>query len=285
MPANRSRTYRWRESLEQVRARNGTLEMAIDTRDQSDTGVESKSLIWRVRVLDVADVSITVESPRAFGESMRFEPGTSIIVAMTIGQNRWMFKTHMIERDHRFPDAVKLSSPEKVERCSRRNFYRVATAHFNPAPVEIWPLIDPASVVSAEVANRAMIQQSISTHATVEIADPDASYVLPEVGPKFAATLVNVGGGGAGLLIDRDQAGSIVQSKLFWTRIDLTPHIPVPLGITARVVHTHLDSSQNLYAGMNFDFTYNPSHKDFVIEQITRYTRLIQSAGNLKEAG
>ena len=285
MPAKRSRTYRWRDSLDQVRARNGTLEMAIDTNDQPDAAVESKSLIWRVRVLDVTDVSITVESPRAFGESMRFEPGTSIVVAMTIGQNRWMFKTHMIEQDHRFPDAVKLSSPEKVERCSRRNFYRVATAYFNPAPVEVWPLIDPASVVSAEVANRAMIQQSINTNESVEIGDLDAPYVLPEVGPKFAATLVNVGGGGAGLLVDRDQAGSIALSKLFWTRIDLTPHIPSPLGITARVVHTHLDSSQNLYAGMNFDFTYNPSHKDFVIEQITRYTKLIQRTSNLREAG
>lgn len=284
MPANRSRTYRWRDSLEQVRARNGTLELAIDTGDQPDAA-PGKSLIWRVRVLDVTDESITVETPRAFGESMRFEPGTTIIVAMTIGQNRWMFRTQMIERDERFPDAAKLSSPSKVERCSRRSFYRVATAHFNPAPVEVWPLLDPASVVSAEVANRAMIQQSISAQTSVESDDLDTPYILPEVGPKFSATLVNVGGGGAGLLVDREQAGSIEQSRLFWTRIDLTPQIPAPLGITARVVHTHLDSSQNVYAGMNFDFAYNPSHKDFVIEQISRYTKLIQRAGDFKQAG
>ena len=285
MPANRSRTLRWRGCLEQLRARRGALEIAIDTNREPNATESGKSLIWRVRLVDVSDDVIVVESPRAFGQSIPFEPGAALVVAMTTGQNRWMFRTQVIGPDPRIPDAIRLRSPEKVERCSRRSFYRVSTAQLNPAPVECWPLLDPASAVSAEVANRAMIQQAIAENRPCQGVDQDGPYLLPEVGPKFVAKLVNIGGGGAGLLINAADARAIGRAPLFWIRIDLTPEIPVPLGLTARVVHTHLDSAQNLYAGMTFDFSYNTAHKDFVISQIARYTRLVQHIGDLKRAG
>ena len=61
-------------------------------------------------------------------------------------------------------------------------------------------------------------------------------------------------------------------------RRNLTPHIKAPIAITARVVHTHLDSSQNLYAGVAFDFAFNPSHRDFVVDQVTRYVSRVQAS-------
>lgn len=285
MPANRSRTLRWRSCLEQLRARRGALEIAIDTNRDPNATESGKSLIWRVRLVDVSDEAIVVESPRAFGQSISFDPGAALVVAMTIGQNRWMFRTEVIDPDPRIPDAIRLRSPEKVERCSRRSFYRVSTAQLNPAPVECWPLLDPASAVAAEVANRAMIQQAISEDNQCEGIDQDAFCVLPEVGPKFSAQLVNIGGGGAGLLISAADSSAIGRAPLLWMRIDLTPEIPIPLGLTARVVHTHLDSAQNLYAGMTFDFSYNTGHRDFIISQIARYTHLVQHTGKLKKAG
>ncbi len=33
---------------------------------------------------------------------------------------------------------------------------------------------------------------------------------------------------------------------------------PAANAVTARVAHTHIDSAQNLYAGMAFDFSHNP---------------------------
>ena len=50
-----------------------------------------------------------------------------------------------------------------------------------------------------------------------------------------------------------------------------------PIAITARLAHTHIDSGQNLYAGMAFEFHFNPAHKQFVVEQICRYVTVLQS--------
>ena len=47
-------------------------------------------------------------------------------------------------------------------------------------------------------------------------------------------------------------------------------------GFTARLVHTHVDSTQSLYAGMAFEWSFNPAHRDFVIEQICRCVAMIQ---------
>ena len=109
--------------------------------------------------------------------------------------------------------------------------------------------------------------------ASEDLAEP---IVLPEVGPKFSARLVNVGGGGAGLVLDRSESAANERARLFWLRINLTPQIPAPIAVTARMVHTHLDSAQNLYAGMAFDFGFNPSHRQFVVEQICGYVTALQ---------
>ena len=53
---------------------------------------------------------------------------------------------------------------------------------------------------------------------------------------------------------------------------------------TGKVIHTHMDSSQHLYAGLAFDFTFNPGHQQFVVEQICRYIAL-QQRQQMKKAG
>jgi hypothetical protein len=47
---------------------------------------------------------------------------------------------------------------------------------------------------------------------------------------------------------------------------------------TGKLVHTHMESTHDLYAGMAFDFTFNPAHERFVIDQICRYIALQQGA-------
>jgi hypothetical protein len=110
------------------------------------------------------------------------------------------------------------------------------------------------------------------------------ALTLPEVGPKFGALLMNVGGGGAGLLIDKADAPATERARLFWMRVNLTPIIPAPLGMTGRLVHTHIDSAQNLYAGMAFEWAFHPSHRDFVIDQIMGYAAALQKRALLKSA-
>src|SRR5690606_35522327 len=103
------------------------------------------------------------------------------------------------------------------------------------------------------------------------------SILLPDVGALFEARLVNISGGGLGLVVSRDNAAAVSQRPFLWLRFDLRPHIPHPIAVTARVAHTHLDSSQNLYAGLAFDFTHNPEHRQFVVDLLEEYARRLQA--------
>jgi hypothetical protein len=102
--------------------------------------------------------------------------------------------------------------------------------------------------------------------------------VLPEVGPRFPAKLLNLGGGGAGLLVKSADSQPLFHHRIFWLRIGLPPELHAPICATAKAVHTHMGPTQDYYAGMAFDFTFNPAHQDFVVEQIARYVALQQRA-------
>jgi hypothetical protein len=104
---------------------------------------------------------------------------------------------------------------------------------------------------------------------------PD-ELALPVVGPKFVARLMNVGGGGLGLIVDKSETSAASRAKLVWLRVHLEPVIALPLGLTAKIVHTHIDSTQSLYAGLAFEFAFHQSHREFVVEQIERYIARLQ---------
>jgi hypothetical protein len=92
--------------------------------------------------------------------------------------------------------------------------------------------------------------------------------LLPTIGPGFGATLVNLGGGGLGILVEPADAAALSRHRLFWIRFTLGDVMPVPVCCAARVVHTHMDSSHRIYAGVSFDFDFNPAHQRVVAEQI-----------------
>jgi hypothetical protein len=118
----------------------------------------------------------------------------------------------------------------------------------------------------------------------------DEQSLMPEVGPSFAGTLLNIGGGGVGLRISPDDSQILNRHKTFWMRIALMPAQGVdpasfsPICATGKLVHTHMESSHDTYAGMAFDFTFNPAHQKFVVDQICRYVAYQQKA-QLQKAG
>lgn len=266
MPANRSRTERWRDCLHQIYQRNGGLEFSFDT-----TGAAhlqgGPDLIWRVRILKLTDSEIVVERPAALGQSLPLEVNVALTGVMAIGQNRWMFRTRVLGLDAR-AGTMRVAMPATVERCRRREFFRVSTMELNPVNVTCWPLLNPVSVIAAEVANKAAITDAENGRMHIGASSPE---MLPDVAPPFQAKLVNIGGGGVGLLVGKSEAHSVDTSRLVWLRLDLTPEVPLPIGMTARLVHSHLDSEQNLYLGGAFEFSFHAAHREFVVSQITRY--------------
>lgn len=284
MPANRSRTENWKQSLRQVFERRGALEIAF--KQSHPDGAAGADLLFRVRILDLNDNDMVLESPAAVGRSMPIGAGVEVVGSMTIGQNRWLFQTrtlgHRIVRQPIGPETAGLvvSLPENVERCPRRQHFRISTAELRLPTVECWPLIDPASVVAAENANRLQIQDTFAARTTPAAHPaPLSSFMLPEVGPQFPAQLLNISGGGLGLLVSPEHAPALQRQPFVWMRVDLQPGVPLPLAITARRVHTHLDAMQNLYAGFAFEFAFNPAHQAFVTDVLSRYVDALQRQG------
>lgn len=277
MPASRSRTERWRDCLQQIYERNGGIEVSI-ARPAAVDGESSAGpdLVWRVRILHLDDSEMLVERPTAMGQSMPFSVGAELVGVMAVGQNRWMFSTRVLKPDENQQVGMRLSLPEKVERCRRRDFFRVSTVELHLPKVTCWPLLDPMSVIPAEVANRAMIME-LQSGAPDRMSLVKPAEVLPEVGPPFTARLMNIGGGGVGLHIAKEDANAAERCRLAWLRIDLTPQLAAPIAMTAKFVHSHIDSEQNLYVGGAFDFSFHAAHKDFIVGQITRYVAAMES--------
>lgn len=276
MPASRSRTERWRDSLWKIYERRGGLEFALNP-DDAESPV--KDLVWRVRLLGLTDDEIHIELPGALGRSFAIDHGSSLVGIMSVGQNRWMFHTTVLgsfevnSRGGSIP-ALRLAMPERVERCQRRTFDRISSAQISLPTVQAWALRDARSAIPAEVASRVRLLDAHDADLTGGSSFADA--LLPDVGASFPAQLANVGGGGVGLIIDQSDAGPLDTAPMFWLRVDLSPVLPAPLALTARLAHTHVDSQQRVYAGMAFEFAHNPSHRQFVIDQIDGYLGAVQ---------
>ena len=283
MPASRSRTTEWRRSLEQLRDRGGAIEIAVahdptagvptlgEVTELDAGNPVSADLVWRVRVLDLTADELSVDLPFALGRAVELPEGTALIGAIAIGQNRWMFRTTVrgawtssgsFPRNHR---GIRLELPTQVERCLRRAT-RVSLAEIKLPKIEMWPLLDPRSALVAERASQLAVEAMLSGGPAV----PPSEDLLPMVGPRFLATLVNLGGGGLGVLVESGDSAALARHRNFWVRFTLGAITPIPVSACARVVHTHIDSSHRVYAGISFSFEFNPNYQRVVGEQIVR---------------
>jgi hypothetical protein len=288
LPASRSRTNEWKRSLQQVFDRGGAIEFAIarpdasaDTDDPHDhaSGID---LVWRVKVLKLTENEMIVEAPMALGRQIEIEPKIELVASIAIGQNRWMFRTRNLGTDNetsqksRSHRSLRLALPENVRRCQRRA-PRYDTRDMKLPEVEVWPLLDPKTVIPAEHAV-AIAWDGCKSGSVPEGDILGNDIVMPSIGPRFTATLMNLGGGGVGLRVDSDASQSLNRHRVFWIKVPLEPELTLPLYVTGKVVHTHIDSMQRTYAGVAFDFTFNHGHENLVAEQIQFYIERIQAS-------
>ena len=232
----------------------------------------------------LTEEEILVEQPTTLGQVIRLRPGIELAAILAVGQNRWMFTTKTLGLTehaacgHRNGAVLRLVMPKSVERCQRRNYYRMATTALNLPEVEVWPLLDPKSVRVAERANELQFQadQHESAGGAPPASPSEDESTMPEVGPKFTAELLNIGGGGVGLRVKPEDAQALGHHKLFWLRFSLPPELTTPICATGKLAHTSVDSTRHTYAGLAFDFSFNPAHQRLVVEQICRYIALRQ---------
>ncbi|MFK7960794.1 MAG: hypothetical protein AB8G96_09740 [Phycisphaerales bacterium] len=273
MPAKRSRTIRWRSCLEDIHARGGAIDVAI-ARDTDDGPVQQ--LVWRVSLLGLDTETMTIEEPATMGTPIRLKDGVDLVGIMSVGQNRWTFKTRNLGRTeanlnaYRTVRAYRLAMPDHVVRCQRRDFFRLSVAGLDLPTVEAWPLLDASSVVVAEQAVMLAAKRAEEGHtvAPVNFEDPG---LRPELGPKFTGTILNLGGGGMGLRIPPEHARSVARHRQFWMRISMPESMPTPILASAKVAHTHMQNDQSVYAGLQFDFSQHKDYQKFVVDQICKF--------------
>ncbi|MAB72681.1 MAG: hypothetical protein CMJ54_09260 [Planctomycetaceae bacterium] len=294
MPASRSRTHDWRKLLQQIYERGGAIEFAIAHPDRGETDpsihATGPDLVWRVKVQKLSETEIGVEFPVTLGREVRIDVGTELVAAIAIGQNRWTFRTHNMGEDAGRPGnppGLRLKMPTEVSRSKRRRV-RVDTQAVTLPSVEIWPLMDPKSVIPGERATE-LAFESWRRGDPVDGDELLSDAVMPLIGPKFTADLANLGGGGVGLVVDHENAAAVGRHRIFWLRLSLKPDIPVPLCASGKVVHTHIDSSQRTYVGIAFDFSFNPAHEsqvaELILEYIDRQQELQRQARDQRDAG
>ncbi len=295
MPATRSRTENWHRSLVQIYERGGALEITlpryigkteagVPTVVDPDSDQSAKNIIWRVRILDMDKDWIVVDQPMVLEQTFDLKEGIDLVCIIAIGQNRWMFRTTVLSREkielgggRSSTMGLKLQMPTTVERCQRRNFYRVSTLGLDLPKVTMYQLLDVQSAIISETACRDEIFSIKDRGLAGKIGPEDAtSLQLPEVGPAREARLMNIGGGGVGLILDSTENTGMDTHQAFWLRIDLRPDIGSPLCAVARLRHTHIDSSQRLYAGLSFEFSHNPPYQKFIVDQLCKYVAMMQ---------
>ncbi len=242
----------------------------------------AKNLIWRVRILDLTEDEIVIERPSTLGEAINIEDNVELVGVMAVGQNRWMFHTRKLGNTlkalnrSKSVQAIRIAAPRKVERCQRRSFYRISTAGLILPRVLCWPILDPLTISAAERGVQTRIQMLEEGHVIARIGEPEDTLVTPEVGPSFWSALVNVGGGGVGLVVEPNEPVAAPDQSLLWLNIDLQPQIPAPIGVAGRVVHVHRDSEQRSYIGVAFEFSPASSHKRFIVDRICKYVTEVQ---------
>lgn len=276
MPANRSRTENWRQSLQQIVERNGALELAVRPPMSEGAGTPGPDIVWRVRLLKVSEQEILVAPPAAAGQQVRLPEHTPLIASFVIGQNRWAFRTTVIceaaaPARSAEPFAIALATPANVERCPRRLNERYATTGFNLPEVRCWPILDPSTIAAAESASRANLSRLWTNAPSTLVAETPSTPITPEVGPSVTARLQNISGGGVGLLVTPDAASVLDRHAFIWAELSLPPYIPAPLCVTVRRVHTHLESTHMVYLGCALDFTWSPQSQRFVADLFNRY--------------
>jgi len=273
MPAKRSRTLRWRDCLEEIHARGGSIDVAIARDDEEGP---SQQLVWRVSLLGLSADELVIEEPATLGTPIKLRDGVELVGIMSVGQNRWTFQTENLGRTeaslnaHRTVRAYRLRMPIHVNSTQRRDYFRLGVAGLDLPSVQMWPLNDPKSVVMAE---RLMDEASraVQRGETADVPDISEPAIRPDLGPGIVGTLLNVGGGGIGVRFPPEHSPIVTRCRVFWMRLDLPGVNAIPILATAKLVHTHLQTDHSIYGGMSFDFSHNQEHKRIVVDEICRF--------------
>ena len=182
----------------------------------------------QVRLLEVhQDGVVILERPGVSAGAAWVQPGAWVALYLCHGPSRWSASARVAEltrhalRDRVTVGALRLEPPVEVVSEQRRAHYRVDTSMMDLPPVILRLLDEHGRVVNAD-----------ST-------------------PGLEARLMNLSGGGFGLLLNprHQPARQVMRGRFYQCRIRLPLVHDEPLTVNARLIHVYPQKGGSVYLG------------------------------------
>jgi c-di-GMP-binding flagellar brake protein YcgR len=88
--------------------------------------------------------------------------------------------------------------------------------------------------------------------------------------------MVNISGGGMGLIVQKESLPSFRQSKMFACEINLTmDRDQLQFALRAQAMHSTVGRKGDVYVGMAFVFD-DPTHQRETVDKLVKYTAWVQ---------
>ena len=243
----------WRQLLVTLERRGGAVR--ISGTSEENPGAFGPG--YQTRLLGVDSLGLVFQLPGRPGAVKYFRPGSVTEVLVADENQHWQFVSvvqglvsyRLNARTE--VQAVRIDDPYEVHRVQRREYYRVACAGSNVAPVLVEPLVvdvpgapGTGPRVERSKAPGGPAHAAIATVPGRQIAAwrPGHHTVTLRAGERvdrrqgFQAKLINIGGGGMGLLAPPESIEVINSTDRFQCTLAL-PMLDDPLVLVVHCVH------------------------------------------------
>lgn len=244
----------WINSLRSLAQRDGAVE--VTPAEPDDGGVPPS---FKTRIFEVGqDGSFLVEMPTLPGAGEHLRQGVAVEVLVVEESQRLIGRCDLVGvslhelSGGRRTRAMRVTAATEVRSAQRRKFFRVPAGGIDSGPVSLFPVRDGVCGKPSEV---------------------------------IKGVLVNIGGGGIGLLFDNAPrlVATLRATTRFAARIPLPDDDP-PLAIDAHVVHMQPQQSKTVYLGLEFDFS-EAGFQRSVEDRIQRVSATLQRAQLRRQRG
>lgn len=194
----------------------------------------------RVRLLALASNGVVIDRPIGQAFTRHMVKGTRLHVLVAEGAERWEFHAAILDtvpfrlNDSTEVPAIVISSPKTVHSAQRRAYFRVTIGSVAVKNTRLTPILGDAQTET----------------------ESDEAAPQSDIKP-FEAKLLNIGGGGIGVLTPQRVAWQLPMVRRYECTLPL-PTRKTPVVIPADVVRLEEQEDGTTYMGLQFDFENLP---------------------------
>ena len=237
----------WIEIAQHILQRNGAVTISPLSMEDEDYSEESA---YGSRLLDMNDRHMVVEAPTAAAAKQAFKTDSPIFVVLVHRSMRLELACKIEDRikfsiNAKFQTiGYQISHPKKIGSAQRRAYYRAHVTAMPIDPIKFLPL------------------------------DPVLKHPMHEL--AFKGKLVNISGGGMGVIVQKDDVPTLRDCKFFDCDLVLPmdkEHIKFTL--QCQSMHTTSGRKGDVYVGLKFKID-DPVKQREVVDKLVKYTAWVQ---------